>query len=47
MLEYLLWNRDDVTDEYYEDYVNNGYEDYGVSYEDYAENRTNEEHWGN
>lgn len=31
---------DGVTDEYLDDYNNSGAEDYGISYEDYAEDRT-------
>lgn len=46
MLEYLFGHGDDVTDEYYDDYVNNNCEDYGISYDDYAESRTNEDYWG-
>ena len=46
MLEYLFGPSDDVTDEYWDDYVNNDVEDYGISYEDYAESRTNEDYWG-
>lgn len=31
---------DGVTDEYLDDYNNSGAEDYGISYEDYVEDRT-------
>lgn len=37
---------DDVTSEYYDDYIENDVEDYGISYEDYAESRTMEDYWG-
>lgn len=35
---------DDVTDEYLDDYNNSDAEDYGISYEDYAEQRTMEDY---
>lgn len=35
---------DDVTDEYLEEYNNSEAEDYGISYEDYAEARTIEDY---
>lgn len=37
---------DGITDEYVDEYNNSEAEDYGISYESYAESHTNEDYWG-